>query len=154
MNKLLLSEKKRNHIKIMPLCDFDDIPDDEAGKINWCESKYNELQNSSEAVNLYLYKNAPKGYLISVWQLNNLYYLIQCIRNEFKTYNSVIYINNNENDTLNIAKFLKANIQQIMADYKQQILDARDYLQEHNNLQEHTNDENINATDTDSELPA
>ena len=128
MNKLLLNQKARNHIKVFPLYKGAEIPENEGDQIRWAESRFNELQQSDEAKRLFIYKNAKKGILVSVWELNNLYYLVQCIRNEFKTYNTIIYINNEREDTINIAKFIQANAINIMADYKQQILDARDYL--------------------------
>lgn len=129
-SKLLLNEKARNHIKIMPLTDVV-LPEDEGDKIRWCEAQYNLLLNSNDAKRLYYYKNVRSGILIAVWELNDLYYIIQSIRNEFKTYNNVIYIHNEKNDCINIAKFLRTNMTEIMADYKQQILDAKDYLAEH-----------------------
>ena len=37
----------------------------------------------------------------------------------------MIYVSKNKSDMLNIAKFLKQNVDQIMKDYKEQILEAR-----------------------------
>lgn len=129
MNKLLLNNTARNHIKIFPMKDiFNDIPESEADKIHWCRAQFKHLQHSPDAKRLALYRHKGKGYQISVWELDGLYYLVQCIRNEFKTFNTVIYISKERDDTLNIAKFLQENIEQIMSDYKQQILDARDAL--------------------------
>ena len=129
MNKLLLNNNARNHIKIFPMRDtIKDLPESEADRIEWCRAEFRKLQHSSEAKRLCIYKNKSKGYLISVWELQGLYYLVQCIRNEFKTFNDVIYINDNKDDTLSIAKFLTDNINAIMADYKAQLLEARDAL--------------------------
>jgi len=129
-NKILLNQKGRNHIRIFPLYKDVCIPEDEADKIRWAQAKFEELENSSEAERLYIFKSVKKGYLVSVWQLNDLYYLVQSIRNEFSTYNSTIYITNEKNDMLAISKFLRENITTIMKDYKQQILDAGKYLAE------------------------
>ena len=126
-NKLLINERARNHIKIFPVEEgvFDDIPTDEGEKIRWCESQYKRLQSSIDAKRIFIDKHRGKGYLVSVWELDGRYYLIQCIRNEFKTFNTVIYVSKNKSDMLNIAKFLKQNVDQIMKDYKEQILEAR-----------------------------
>lgn len=129
MNKLLLNERARHHIKIFPMKDTaPDLPDTEIERIRWCKAKYKELQHSDEARRLALFKHRGKGYLIAVWEMKGLYYLIECIRNEFKTFNDTIYITKDGDDAVNIAKFLVANIDTIMADYKAQLLDARDAL--------------------------
>ena len=128
MNKLLLADKGRNHIKIFPLYKDVEIPTDEGDKIRWAKARFEELQNANDANRLFICKNVKKGILISVWELNGLYYLIQCIRNEFKTYNVTVYIHNEKEDSLNIAHFLRAHMYEIMEDYKNQILEARDYL--------------------------
>lgn len=107
---------------------FDDIPTDPGEQIKWCAAKFKELQESGSAKRLSLHRNKAKGYQITVWELNGLYYLIQCIRNEFGTFNDTVYISRDGQDMLNIAKFLKENIETIMADYKAQILDARNAL--------------------------
>ena len=122
-SKLLLNERARNHIKIMPLTDVI-LPEDEGDKIRWCEEQYNLLLNSDDAKRLYYYKNVRSGILIAVWELNDLYYIIQSIRNEYKTYNNVIYIHNERNDCINIAKFLRNNMTEIMSSFKQQIEDT------------------------------
>lgn len=129
-NKLLMNERARNHIKVFPVGDdvFDNIPSDAAGKIKWCESMYRELQTNVKAKRIYLDKHKGKGYLISVWELDGRYYMIQCLRNEFKTFNTTIYISREKDDMLNIARFLRDNVDQIMADYKDQLLAARDAL--------------------------
>ena len=129
MNKLLLNEKARNHIRFFPMKGVElDLPEDEADRIRWCENEFDKLQHSMDANRLAFYKHRNKGYLISVWEMEGRYYLIQCLRNEFKTFNTTIYISNDKDDCLNIAKFLDKNADQVMKDYKQQILDARDWL--------------------------
>ena len=129
MNKLLLNERARNHIKMFPMKDtVSDLPSDEGDKIRWCESRFKLLQHSDNANRLFYVRHKAKGYQISVWELDGLYYLIECIRNEFKTFNTTIYITKDGNDAVNIAKFVQENIDQIMKDYKNQILEARDAL--------------------------
>lgn len=129
MNKLLLNRAGRNHIRFFPMPDtVPDIPDLEADRIRWCESRYKALERDPEAKRLCLYKNRTKGYLVSVWESGGLYYLIQCIRNEWKTFDDTIYVTKDGNDAVAIAKFVHENIETIMADYRQQILDARDQL--------------------------
>lgn len=114
MNKLLLNQSARNHIKMLPLLDDFSIPSDEGEKIKWCENVYKQLQRDNNAKRLCLYKNRSKGYLIAVWRSNDTYYLIQCIRNEFKTYNDTFYITKNGDDAIAIAKFLKENVDEIL----------------------------------------
>ena len=128
MNKLLLNQSARNHIKIFPMKDtISDLPESEADRIRWCEAEFKRLQRSPDAKRLYIFKKRG-NYLISVWEMDDKYYLVQCLRNEFKTYNTIIYISKFKDDMLNIAKFLQVNIDTIMSDYKSQILDARDAL--------------------------
>lgn len=129
MNKLLLNERARNHIRFFPMTNtITNLPESEADKIKWCESEFKKLQHSNDAKRLFLAKHKSKGYLISVWQLDDLYYMIHCLRNEFKTFNTTIYLSKDKDDCINIAKFLENNIVTIMQDYKQQILEARDQL--------------------------
>ena len=129
MNKLLLNNSARNHIRFFPMKDtVEDLPETEAERIKWCEKEFKKLERSMDAKRLVLYKHKGKGYQISVWEMDGLYYLVQCIRNEFKTFNDTIYISKEKEDMLSIAKFLKENIETIMTEYKDQILEARDEL--------------------------
>ena len=70
--------------------------------------------------------------MISVWAHNDLYFLIQCIRNEFKTFNDTLYIGKTKDDMISIAKFLQENVETIMSDYKSQILEARNWMLKNN----------------------
>ena len=136
MNRLLINQHARNHIKIFPLYKGAEIPEDEGDQIRWAKAQFEELQQSNEAERLFIYRSNKKGFLVSVWRLHDLYYIVQCIRNEFRTYNTIIYINNEKEDSINIAKFLQANAITIMKDYKQQILDAKDYIIEGGNAKQ------------------
>lgn len=102
---------------------FNDIPEDEGDKIRWCENQFKALQHSDDAERTYLQRNNKKGYLISVWQLNGLYYLVNCIRTNTQTYVTTIYITKDGNDASSIAKFLFENVSEIMNDTKQSLLD-------------------------------
>lgn len=131
MNKLLINHSARNHIKIFPMQDaaqFLNMPATEAESIAWCNNIFENLRTSKDAKELSVYGNRKSGYRISVWELGGLYYLVQCLKNEFNTFNTTIYISKEQNDMLAISKFLKENIETIMSDYKDQILDARDAL--------------------------
>ncbi len=129
MNKLLLNNTARNHIRIFPMEDtITDLPADEGDRIRWCQATFKRLQHSDTAKRLFLAKHKGKGYQISVWEFEGLYYIILCLRNEFKTFNDTIYINKHGEDSVNIAKFVRDNIDQIMKDYKDQITEARDAL--------------------------
>ena len=129
MNKLVLNPKARNHFKILP---FDNIvnnaPTDNGELIQWGEKLYNELEYSTNAINCFRKVNSGKGYMITVWQLEEKCYLIVSLRNEFSTDNNSIYVGTGESqkqDFINIAKFLSENLNSLSKDYKKQILDAR-----------------------------
>lgn len=129
MNKLLLNNSARNHIKIFPLPGAGiELPESEGDRIRWCEAEFKKLRESAAAKRLFLLKHRLKGYLVSVWELDGLYYLILCLKNEFKTFNDTIYIGKEKGDMIAIAKFIQENIETIMEDYRNQILDARDAL--------------------------
>lgn len=129
MNKLLLNNSARNHIRFFPMKDaIDNLPESEADRILWCEAEFKRLQSSSDAKRLSIFKNKNRGYLISVWEMGERYYLIQSLKNEFGTYNNTIYISKYKDDMVSIAQFLKQNIETIMDDYRNQILDARKAL--------------------------
>ena len=129
MNKLVLNPKGRNHFKILPFGDIvNTAPTDNGELIKWGEKLYNELEYSTNAINCFRKVNSGKGYMITVWQLEEKCYLIVSLRNEFSTYNNSIYVGTGESqkqDFINIAKFLSENLNSLSKDYKKQILDAR-----------------------------
>ena len=130
MNKILLNQKGRNHIKVKLLKDSDlDMPTDGAEQIKFCESIFMHLQND-EATRHYYYRNTKKGYQITVYQIKNMVYLTNCIRDMDKNYISTIYVGKNLNDMLGIAKFLRQNIETLMTDYKNQIEEGKDAFEE------------------------
>lgn len=130
MNKLLLNQSARNHIKMYPMKDIFELPEDEGEKIVWCERKFNELQHSDDAERLFIKKNKNKGYLVSVWQLHDLYYLVNCVRTNTHVYITTIYITKDGGDAINIAKFLYQNVEEIMQDTKQSLLDYHKIIME------------------------
>lgn len=127
MNKICLNPKARNHWKVLPYADSIKVPDGEAQQIKWAEKVVLRLQNDPNIIRHFYYLNKGYGYMISVYELDDKYYLVHSIRNEFKTYNNVVYINDkNLQDLINIAKMMQANIKTIMKDYKDNMMQLRD----------------------------
>ena len=126
MNKILLNQKGRNHIKVMLLKDCElEMPEDAAEKIKFCEKVFATLQQE-EATRHYYYRNVKKGYQITVYQINDMVYLTNCIRDMDHNYISTIYVSKNLNDMNSIAKFLRQNIETVMSDYKEQIIEGKE----------------------------
>lgn len=128
MNKLVLNEKGRNHIKILPLKDMT-LPETNKEKLELCESIYNSLRDRNDAKRLSIYKNSKRGVMITVWSMDDNYYLIQSLRDPGNLYYiNTIYMSHEKDDLLSIAKFLQKSLTTIGSDYKKQLLDARDAL--------------------------
>ena len=121
MNKVVLNAKGRNHIKFLPMKDTIQFEGEEADKLRKCEELFNRLQNSDDVERLFIQTNRKKGYMISVWKMDNLFYLVQSLKDENKMYINTVYILNSENDSINIAKFVVNNCETLMNDYKTQI---------------------------------
>ncbi len=136
MNKLLLNKNGRNHIRVYPLNDTIEFPEDKAEKINLCEKLFNDLQHDESAIRHYYYRNVKTGIQVTVFESNNKIYLTNCFRVPEHTYVTTIYINKLDSleDCINIAKFLSKNMNTIGNDYKQQIIDGQeaydDYVKE------------------------
>lgn len=122
-NKILLNNNARNHIRFFPASDKIKIPENEGEQIEWAKETFDRLSNDPTAEEIWHASNRKKGYLISVWKLD-FYYIVVSLRNEFGTYNTTIYINDSENDSLATAKFLGQNYSEITKSYKAQILEA------------------------------
>lgn len=121
MNKLVLNPHGRNHFKFFPDKNRE-IPVDEKEQIELVESIYNDLVEKGKI----LYTKTKSGsHCINSVKLENEYFIVVSIRNEFRTYNNTIYEISNENDAIVIGKFIGKNIKTTMADYKKQILDAK-----------------------------
>ena len=128
-NKLVINPHGRNHFKYMPL-NLDEWPTDEGEQIKKVEATYKELCKSGEVI----YTKSKSGnYSIRCVKLGDMYYIVVCMKNEFKSYNNVIYEIKSQNDALAICKFIGKNIQTTMSDYKKQILDAWKYRKEAKN---------------------
>lgn len=126
-NKICLNQKARNHWKIMPATESIKVPKEERSQLKWAESLVLRLQNDSKLKRHFIYVNRGYGYMIGVYELEDRYYLIHSIRNEFKSYNNVVYINDrNLDDLINIGKMMQANIKTIMRDYKDNMMRLRD----------------------------
>ena len=133
MNKLLLSKNGRNHIKVMILKDCIETPTDEAEQVRLSHKLFDELQHSEEAIKHSYYCNRKTGILTAIYELNNLIYLVNCFRTfERGFYVCTLYVmpKENLNDAKAIEKFFKANIAQIAADYKNQIIEGKEAYEE------------------------
>ena len=118
MNQLVLNPKKNNFIKVFPLKESNlEPPVDKREQILWCRELFDKLKNSSNAKRKYVYTNRFSGIMISVWVLDDYSYLIHNLRNEMKTFNTTMYINNSSenavNDFISCAKFLVKNQEEI-----------------------------------------
>lgn len=123
MNKLVLNPKARNHFKFIPKKERV-LPEDEKEQIKLVESIYDDLVKNGKV--LYV-KSKAGSHSIRCVKLDD-YYIVVSLMNEFKTYNNTIYELTSENDALNISKFIAKNIATMMADYKKQILDAKNMV--------------------------
>lgn len=107
----VLDNKAMNYNKVMCLYDYEIEPDPKA----ICD----DLDNATELVK---YRHVRKGFMITVAELNNYYYLIQCVKHdESGSYINNIYVSENKNDMLAIAKFLNKNLMELAHSYKEQI---------------------------------
>lgn len=133
MNKILLNQKGRNHIKVMLIKDSGlEMPEDNAEKIKFCETIFADLQHNDNAIRHFYYRNTKKGYQITVYQIDELIYLTNCIRDLDYNYVTTIYVSKNLNDLKGIAKMLRENIETIMQDYKDQIFEGQEAFEEFN----------------------
>lgn len=122
MNKLVLNPKGRNHFRYMPHKDTQ-IPKDEKDQIKVVENLYNDLVANG---NVIYTKSKAGNYAVRCVELNNKYFIVVSLKNEFSTYNNTIYEILNKADALSISVFIGKNIKTMMSDYKKQILDAKE----------------------------
>lgn len=102
-----------------------DVPNSEYEQLLWAENLVKKLKYS-ELKQHFFFAEQDYGYMITVVEMDGMFYLIHSIRNEFKSYNNVIYINNkNLDDLVNIGKMMQDNIKTIMQDYKDNMLALR-----------------------------
>ena len=61
MNKILLNQKGRNHIKVMLIKDCGlEMPEDELAKVEFCQKIFATLQQSDDAIRHYYYRNTKR----------------------------------------------------------------------------------------------
>lgn len=125
MNKIVLdtSNEAKNYTTFIPANsqvekDYD-FPTDEADQIVFCEKLFLNLQSSKEAKQHYLSQRKKYGFLISVIEFDNYYYLGICMQLESDIYKTTIYINNDLNDTIALAKFERNHLPAMRSEYKQ-----------------------------------
>ena len=116
----------RNHWKVMPASESIECPTDEREQLKWAEALVDRISHGMVKRHFF-FANQKYGYMITVVELDGLYYLIHSIRNEFKSYNNVVYVSDkNLQDLVSIGKMMQANIETIMKDYKDNMLRLRD----------------------------
>ena len=126
MNKICLNINGRNHWKIMPASDSIIVPESEKEQLEWCDKIVQTLLKAPVERHFF-FTRQKYGYMLCVLEYEGLYYLVHSIRNEFKSYNNVIYITDkNLEDLINIGKMMQANIEEIMNEYKLNMYELRD----------------------------
>ena len=122
MNKCIRNNwKVFNKIRFTPI----QVPTPEGlDHINqWCENVWNHLVNDDVERKAYYNIKGKHGFTISVWTDSQYVYIVQCIRSEYNTDDTMIYMQNltedNLNDFLAIAKFMRYNIKGIIGHSKQ-----------------------------------
>ena len=143
-NKLVIDPHGRNHFKFFPnkVKEEEWLKLSEKEQIETVEKVYKQLLKEGEII----YEKVKKGsHSIKCIKLEDFYYIVVCIVNEFKTYNNSIYEIKSENDAIAISKFIANNIRTTMSDYKKQILDAKKMVverKENEDSERNKNDEN------------
>ena len=89
----------------------------------WCEQVYNHLVNDEIKRHKHYVVKGKKGFNVSVVSDDENVYIVQVIRNEYNTDDTMIfgakYTENNLNDFLSIAKFIRYNIKDIIGHSKE-----------------------------------
>lgn len=120
-NKLVIDPHGRNHFKFMP-DNLEGWPEDPGEQLKKIESIYNDLVEKGDI----LYTKIKKGsYTIRCVKLGDMCYIVVCMKNEFNTYNNIIYEMKSESDALAICKMTGKNILTLMSDYKKMMLEAK-----------------------------
>lgn len=119
-NKLVINPHGRNHFKFWPY-NVDEWPTDEGEQIRKIEQLYNKMTLDG----IILYEKVRRGsHAIRCVELEGMYYIVVCMKNEFKTYNNVIYEFKSKNDAIKVSQLIGKNILTMMSDYKKMMLDA------------------------------
>ena len=121
MNKSLLQNWKIfNKVKLAP------IGIDEPGELRdineWAEKVWNHLcDDELKRISCHITKG-KQGHNITVWTDESYVYLVQSVRSEYNTNETLIYMaplnNDNLNDFKHIAKFVHKNIKDIIGHSK------------------------------------
>lgn len=102
-----------------------DEPDDLSNINEWAERVYNHLVDDDLKRHAYYSVKGKKGYSITVWSDDKYIYLVQVVRTEYNTDDTLIYAadltEENLNDFKAMAKFIRYNIKEIIGHSKNAI---------------------------------
>ena len=154
MNKFRLNNKIHNHISFIPVAgayvpEFKDIIEEQA----WAEDKWNYLLEADLKRHSCHVLNKPdlNKHMITVWTDNQYVYLITAIRSFYNTTKTTVYFQPFTEDNLSdfkaIAKFTHKNIGTLKEDYKNLVIDARNYILQNNIHISEENDEREEHTE-------
>ena len=119
-NSIRQSWKIFNNIKFHPLGKLEEsAPRDKKTAAQWAESIWNHITND-ELKRHCIFQHKGKAtdkYTITVWSDDDNCYLIACIRSEFNTDSTTVYLqpktDDNIQDFINLAKFIHKNVASI-----------------------------------------
>ena len=135
MNKIVLNNHGNNYNRVKAQGNIK-IPSDEAEQIRWCKAIFDDLKASNNATCLFSRVNSKKGFMFSVWELSEKYFLTMSLSSGIRDENNTpIYVNtfivsddlNDKNDFVAIAKCLSQNFITIGNNYIKQINDIDKY---------------------------
>lgn len=103
-----MKPKERHHISFFPLVKGLELPDEneKGAGIRWSEALYNRLLVEAEV--LYFKSSLKSGMSYCIAKLEDLYYLVVCMENEFHTFNDTVYILKSLHDCKIIQKMLES----------------------------------------------
>lgn len=119
MNKCIMQNWKIfNKIRFEPMgleLEFEQPKDSQI----WSENQWNHIVNDElERHAIYTKKTKENKYTITLWSDEEYIYLIQVLRTEYKSNDTLVYMAKNTPDNLNdfkaIAKFIHLNINEII----------------------------------------
>lgn len=122
MNKCIRQNWKIfNKIRFAPI--KLDEPDDLSDINEWAERVYNHLVDDDLKRHCHYSVRGRKGFTITVWDDGQYVYLVQVIRSEYNTDETMIYAaeltEENLNDFKAMAKFIRYNIKEIIGHSKE-----------------------------------
>lgn len=115
-----------NKIKFIP---SKNIEFDKDNSQKWSEEIWKHIvEDELERIVIYNRKDKENKYTITLWCDNRYLYLIQVIRTEFNTDDTVVYMNTYSDDNLSdfkaISKFIHKNILDIIKHSRESVLEA------------------------------